>query len=210
MVAAASTCGLVVGFVLAAAITADADPVVLRPASFVEIVDPAPIDGLNLRGEIAQNVALGPGAETRVFYEFELQGLRSAHPPVVLHVHRTRPGFSSCADLSPCPDLTHFDIFGYAGNGAADLSDYNRGLFLARFDTLPGHSFNLDVTGFVVGLRGANVDFAGFAVHPASRGAMELSDARLAATPEPGSLSLLTVGGLALKVRRRIAVVKRR
>jgi|1185.fasta_scaffold11417_3 hypothetical protein len=210
MTAAARTCSVVVGFVLAAATAAHADSIVITPASSLEIVDFAPIDGQDLQeaSPIAQFVSFGPGAEARLFYEFELGGLSAAPPrrPVVLQAHRTKFPFSSCSDLTPCPDLTRFDIFGYAGTGAIGLDVYNAGVFLARVnDVAPGQNFNVDVSGFIAGLTVANVDFAGFAIRPAAQGAMELSDARLAVTPEPGSLTLLTVGGLAGLARRRIA-----
>jgi len=202
---AARACVIVLGFVLAAATTAVAEPVVLKPAASLELVDFAPIDGLNLQGAIAQNVAFGPEGESRVFYEFDLSGLQGANPrtPVFFQAHRTRPGFSSCAGLEPCPDLTRFDLFGYAGTGAIGVGVYSTGVRLARFDgfPLPGQDFSFDVTGFVAGLTAANVDFAGFAVRAASSGAMQLSDAGLAATPEPASLMLLTLG-FAIVARR--------
>jgi hypothetical protein len=202
---------MVVGFLLVvAAATAYADPIiVIPPVSHIEVVDFAPLDGMDLSSATSEFVALGPGGETRVIYSFPLAPLSAASPktPIVFAATRTGFNFSSCADLTPCPDLTRFDIYGFASDGTVGIGNYNSGLFLKRFFALPapGKSITLDVTGFVTGLRAANVDFAGFAVRAASNGAMQLADARLAATPEPGSLTLLALGGVAGLARRRFA-----
>jgi hypothetical protein len=195
---------------LAPAATVSADPIiVIPPVSHIEVVDFAPIDGLDLSSATSEFVAFGPGGETRVIYSFPLAPLSAASPktPVMFAATRTGFDFSSCADLTPCPDLNRFDIYGFAADSTVGIDNYSSGLFLKRFFAIPapGKSITLDVTGFVTGLRAAHVDFAGFAVRAASNGAMQLADARLAATPEPGSLTLLALGGLAGVARRRLA-----
>jgi hypothetical protein len=185
--------------------TARGDPVILRPAASIEIVDPAPIDGLDVRLEISENVALGPGAETRVFYEFALPALRSSRTPVVFSVFRRLDEFSECASLAPCPDLTRLNLFGYAGTGAITAADYNAGTLLASVSPLAGrgHTIRVDVTDFVGGLLATDAGFAGFVLRPGSIGALGVTEARLAATPEPGSLALLAVGSIGALARVR-------
>jgi hypothetical protein len=208
------TCGLLVVLVLTtAAATAMADPiVVVTPVSSVELVDFAPIDGLDLQAANSQFVARGPEAETRVLYDFRIADLSAVSPRKPIFFQATRTGFkaSSCAGLSPCPDMTRFDVYAFAAGPSVGIGDYNRGTFLTRFDTIPprGQAFSVDVTGFLAGLEAAHVDFVGFAVRPASRGLLPLSDGQLAATPEPGSIGLLMLG-LAFMARRRFADLRK-
>jgi len=197
---------IVVGGLLGVSAIVQADPVVLRPVSFLEIVDEAPIDGRFLRDAVAQNVALGPSAETRVFYQFALPALRSALPTTwFFSVKRGSDVFSECASLSPCPDLTRVNIFGYAGTGSITLADYNAGSLLGSVTRIPerGGTISLDVTNFISGLLSANSDFGGVVLRPGSLGALEFTDAQIAATPEPGSLTLLTLAGFAAAARKR-------
>ncbi|NUR55383.1 MAG: hypothetical protein HOQ29_13125 [Acidobacteria bacterium] len=198
-----SVCAIAVVVVLAAT-SARADPIVLRPAASIEIVDPAPLDGAGLRLEVSENVALGPGAETRVFYEFAIPALRATRSPIVFSVFRRLDEFSECASLVPCPDLTRLDLFGYAGAGAITAAAYNAGVLLASIAALPGrgHTIRVDVTGFVNGLLAEHGGFAGFALRPGSIGALGASEARLSATPEPGSRTLLAIGALGALARR--------
>jgi hypothetical protein len=211
MVAATRICSVVVGSVLTAATMAYADPIVLRPASMQTIFDEIDGQGRRFFGVTNQFQLVGRIStfdgifEARALYEFGgLQTLRFALPrtPVVLQINRTSAG------IFPDQQLRQFDIFGYIGDGVVNLSDFENGLFLARFNSLPlaGHDIQLDVTGFVGGLRLANVDVAGFSVRRVGApGFMQLSDPRLAATPEPASLTLLALGGSAILVRRRFA-----
>ena len=83
-----------------AAASARADPIVLTPAASIEIV--APSAG-GLRREVSENVALGPGGETRVFYEFAIQALRSTRSPIVFSIFQRLDEFSECV-------AEHFDV----------------------------------------------------------------------------------------------------
>ena len=185
-----------------------ADPIVLRPAASIEFVDFAPVDGLGLESFVSENIALGPGAESRVFYEFALDPLRDAPRPVVFSVVRRLEEFSECALLAPCPDLTRLDVFGYEGTGAITAAAYNAGTRIASISALPGrgHTLQVDVTDFVSGLLAGNAGFAGFALRAGSIGALGTSDARLSATPEPASLTLLALGSVGAfgRMRRRL------
>jgi len=189
-----ATAALLVG-----ASRAQGDPIViLKPIAFTELLDFAPIDGGSLEQAQAQNVALGPGAESRVFYQFPLPPLRpKPRSPVVFTATRDSGVFSECALLSPCPDLTRVDIYGFASNGLTTLADYDAGTFLAAVTSIPkrGQAIDVDVTAFISGLLG-QTDFAGFVLRPGSAGALGFSGAQLSATPEPGSLSLLTIAAI--------------
>jgi hypothetical protein len=199
---------VVVAILLLASSRAHADQIVLRPISFAEIVDDAPIDGMVLRRETAQNVALGPGAETRVFYQFPLTPVLSMSFSSV-HFFATRglDVFSDCARLVPCPDLTRVNIYGFRANESITVADYEAGTLLASLTAIPERGFpiNLDVTRFISGLMSGDSDYAGIVLRPGSSGALEFSDAYLLAspTPEPGSLTLLTIAGFAAIARKR-------
>jgi hypothetical protein len=109
-------------------------------------------------------------------------------------------------------------IFGYVGNGAADLSDFEAGVFLSSVDissSSPGDPVSFDVTPFV-NQRVINGDsFAGFSIRALNLGGLVLggrnfpgSSARLIVettevaepVPEPttilGSITALGVAGL--------------
>jgi hypothetical protein len=111
--------------------------------------------------------------------------------------------FSECASLAPCPDLARLDVFGYAGSGTIALADYGAGALLASITSIPGRgrTISVNVTDFVDGLLADDGGFAGFILRPGSRGALGVSNARLAATPEPGSLTLVMIGGVAATAR---------
>jgi len=177
-----------------------ADPITQRPVSFGEGVDFAPIDGANLDLVVAtpQIVALGPSAETRVFYQFAVPRLGLGGRPLTLSLTRGTEEFSECASLVPCPTLTRLDIFGFVGTGTVTRADYNAGSFLTSVDAIParGRTMTVNVTTFISGLPSDDSAFAGFALRAGSFGALGFSDARLAATPEPGSLILLMLGGV--------------
>jgi hypothetical protein len=64
---------------------------------------------------------------------------------------------------------------------------------------------SVDITTFVTGLLSDHNDFAGLVLRPGVFGALELTSAQLTAapTPEPASLTLLTVAALAAIARKR-------
>lgn len=185
--------------------TASADPIVLMPTAVGEIV--AEAAGLRLVPG-AQNVALGPSAETRVFYEFALAGVTMTRGELArFSVARTQP-FSECAALNPCPELQRIDIFGFSGNGEVTLADYAAGTLLGSVAAIPteGHRFTFDVTSFMSGLLSQDQPFAGIALRPGSQGGAGFSDARLTVVPEPSTLALAAsaaVGLLGRQYRRR-------
>jgi hypothetical protein len=106
-----------------------------------------------------------------------------------------------------------FGLFGYAGNGTGDLSDFGAGELLSSVNTLSSSSgafLSIDVTGFVK-QRASNGDpFAGFGFRVFNPGFVELGGDRFPdypvtlvvetePVPEPttifGSALALGVGG---------------
>jgi hypothetical protein len=69
-------------------------------------------------------------------------------------------------------------IFGYEGNGTAEASDFDNGVFLSSVDissSSPGDTLNFDVTAFVNQRVSSNSNpFAGFAIRMLNRGGATL------------------------------------
>ena len=69
-------------------------------------------------------------------------------------------------------------IFGYAGNGVRDLSDFEEGRFLASVDissSSSGDTLNFDVTSFVQQMSGPRFSISGFSIRALNPGAISLS-----------------------------------
>jgi hypothetical protein len=117
-------------------------------------------------------------------------------------------------------------IFGYVGNGAPDLSDFEAGVFLSSVDissSFPGDPVSFDVTPFVKQRVSNGDSFAGFSIRALNLGGLVLggsnfpgSSARLIVetevaepVPEPttifGSITALSVAGLLKRKKFRPA-----
>ena len=182
---------------LAGGSTAHADPVRLTSVVVGELVDRAPIDAGNLERFMgAQNVALGPSAETRVFYEFSLAGVAMTPAESVRFAAIRAEPFSECASLSPCPELGSVDIYGYAGDGAITLADYDAGTLLGRVAPVPlqGRRLSLDISLFVRTLLSDGRPFAGIALRTVSQGGAGFRHAEVGVVPEPSTLALIVTG----------------
>jgi hypothetical protein len=73
--------------------------------------------------------------------------------------------------FSRYPDSIFLNIFGYIGNGTAEVSDADNGVFLRYVNissSSPGDTFNVDVTTFVNELVSNGNPFAGFAIRTMS------------------------------------------
>lgn len=186
--------------VLVGTSTAHADPVRLTPVVLGELVDRSPIDGGNLELFIrAQNVALGPSAETRVFYEFSLAGVAMTPSASATFAAIRAEPFSECAALIPCPELGSVEIYGYAGDGAVTLADYDAGTLLGSVTPVPlqGQRLSLDISAFVRTLLSDGSRFAGIALRTGSQGGAGFRDAEVAevgVVPEPSTLALIATG----------------
>ena len=192
--------------VLFTARSATADSIVIRPAAIGELVDRRPIDGADLQlFPGAENLALGPSAETRIFYEFSLAGVTLKQREfATFSVTRGEP-FSECSSLSPCPELKRIDVYGYTGDGAIHLPDYASGTFLGSVTEVPleGGRLTVDVTTFIAGLLSGGHAFAGIALRPGSEGGAAFHDATLNPDPVPEPSTFVLVATAALGCMRR-------
>jgi len=104
--------------------------------------------------------------------------------PVTDHVEVDAP----VRDLSYGPNDTAgtFKVAVYAGNGLANASDYNAGLYLGVYDldVAERKDFKLDVTAFVAALRDTGATHIGLRFYASSMGQLGLqSGAELVAGP---------------------------
>lgn len=145
--------------------------------------------------------------DQRSFAEFDLSGLggpviQSATITGVLNEQFTFGFGTSPADFV-------FDL--YEGNGVADLSDFNIAGTTVGTVTLDEdfdvYNVSFDVTDALQGIVDAGGTFAGLRsmTIDSNVGQVDINDLMLdvVAVPEPGTLSLLAVGGLLLAGRRR-------
>lgn len=108
-------------------------------------------------------VSFGPGSVTTRLAEFNISSfffapntiIRSAvFQDKILSSHQGRPDT--------------LGVFGYVGNGTAEASDFNNGVFLSSVDissSSPGDTLNFDVTTFVNQLVSNGNPFAGFVIN---------------------------------------------
>jgi hypothetical protein len=192
--------------VLSTVRSATAEPIVIRPTAIGELVDRSPIDGAGLELFLgAENVALGPSAETRVFYEFSLAGVTMKRSEFATFSVTRRQPFSECASLSPCPELNRIDVYGYTGDGAITVADYTGGTLLGSVTEVPleGRSLKVDVTSFISGLLSEGNAFAGIALRPGSQGGAGFHEPTLNVVPEPSTLVLVATAALGCIGRRQ-------
>lgn len=108
---------------------------------------------------------------------------------------------------------TSVAVDGYVGNGIAELSDFQAGYGNLLYSVLTpnpqvGDILSFDVTAFVTGLVNANDQYAGLTLRAESFGGLMFEEGAgypeltIETIPEPGTLALLSLAGLAL-VRRR-------
>lgn len=157
----------------------------------------------------------GLGAERRWAMEFDLSSLPSG--AVVNSVTLTLRASTGSA-------VGQTGLSGYSGNGSMSLADMTAGSLLSTFTPATFSIFSVDVSAFVTGLVGLDVDWAGFNLRqtpleavgsglghlwngpdnfPAPSLVIDYT-APTAFVPEPASTLLVAIalGGLAL-VRRR-------
>lgn len=109
-------------------------------------------------------------------------------------------------------------VHGYAGDGVIDLGDLDASNLLAATGPIAGAgAVALDVTAFVRSLAQGGMPYAGFvlrtatpdssvtfyAVEEADVGLRPVLDVRITAVPEPGGLTLLGLGGVAVAAAAR-------
>ena len=171
---AAASVGIALGFTLGANKEAKA-------ATFT-LIDPEIFFGYgSARGSAASIVGSGidlmPGIssvqkfytdfERRAFYEFDISNLSLASNTVIRRAILKTP----LRNVTSYPNGYLFlHLFGYVGNGRADLSDFNAGVSIGRDEVMDTNSYprisrdsiDFDVTLFVNERVNSHDDFAGF------------------------------------------------
>jgi hypothetical protein len=171
---AAASVGIALGFTLGANKEAKA-------ATFT-LTDPEIFFGYgSARGPAANIVGSGndltPGSqsvkkfytdfERRAFYEFDIGNLSLASNTVIRRAILKTPLRNVSFNQN---GYLFLHLFGYVGNGRADLSDFNAGVSIGRnevvgpnsYPTIPLNSIDFDVTSFVNERVNSYDDFAGF------------------------------------------------
>jgi hypothetical protein len=124
--------------------------------------------------------------EIRAFYEFNIGNL-SLTTNTVIHHAIVEARISSGTTNFP----NFLSIFGYVGNGLADISDFEAGVFLNSLNvssSSAGDILSFDVTPFVNQLVSNNDAFAGFGIRASNFGGISLN-----ATDNNSSLVIETV-----------------
>ncbi|HEY9811985.1 MAG TPA: PEP-CTERM sorting domain-containing protein [Candidatus Sericytochromatia bacterium] len=188
-VAVASVC-TVLGFALGANTEAKAATLSLEPTIKVEVADylPPASDGLGdafviggggtaLKGIYSPT---GKGAEIATLTEFNIGTFSFAPNSISRAIIQT--GFYfwvfGFGITDPISNPGSLGIFGYVGNGTAEVSDFEAGVFLSSIDISSlstRDTLNFDVTSFV-NQRVNNGDaFAGFGIRALNFGAVQLT-----------------------------------
>jgi hypothetical protein len=174
-IAVASVC-TALGFALGANKEAKAATITLEPAINFEVLDYSN-DGVGDEVRIEDNSYFGKVrvAEGRLFAEFNIDSF-SPNEDITGVFLQTQIGYLG-GSVGEFRNPGSFGLFGYAGNGTGDLSDFGAGVLLTSVDTSSlsrGETLNFDVTPFVK-QRVSNGDpFAGFGFRVFNPGFVEL------------------------------------
>jgi hypothetical protein len=209
-IAVASVC-TALGFALGANKEVKAATITLEPAINFEVLDYGN-DGVADSVRMENNSYFGKvrAVEGRLFTEFNIDSFSFIPNDITSVFLQTQIGYLG-GSVGEFRNPGSFGLFGYAGNGTGDLSDFGAGELLSSINTsfLPRGSFlNIDVTGFVK-QRASNGDpFAGFGFRVFNPGFVELGGNSfpdypvtlvVETVPEPttifGSAIFLGVGG---------------
>jgi hypothetical protein len=185
-VAVASVC-TALGFVLGASSEAKAATFSLEPTITIGIID-CEFEGFVCASSDGLGDVLFPAgavikgmSEAASFAEFNI-GSFSLNPSIVISraIFQAGLGFgvSGLGVTDPYTNPGSLGIFGYVGNGTAEISDFEAAVLLSSVDissSSSGDILNFDVTSFV-NQRVSNGDaFAGFGIRALNFGAIDLS-----------------------------------
>jgi hypothetical protein len=209
---ALASVGIALGFALGANKEAKAATFTLAPTINFEVLDYGN-DGVADSVRIEDNSYFGKvrALEGRLFTEFNIDSF-SPNEDITSVFLQTQIGYLG-GSVGEFRRPGSFGLFGYAGNGTGDLSDFGAGELLSSVNTSSlsrGDFLSIDVTGFVK-QRASNGDpFAGFGFRVSDPGFVELGGNRFPdypvtlvvetePVPEPttifGSAIFLGVGG---------------
>jgi hypothetical protein len=226
-VAVASVC-TVLGFALSSHEEAKAVTLTLAPTINFEVLDYSnrvgneddddytyEYDGVGDSVRMEDNSYFGKVrvAEGRLFAEFNIDSFSSIHEDITRVLLQTQIGYLG-GSVGEFRNPGSFGLFGYAGNGTGDLSDFGAGVLLSSVKTSFSYSYSrgdflsINVTPFVK-QRVSNGDpFAGFGFRVFNPGFVELGGDSfpdypvtlvVETVPEPttifGSAIFLGVGG---------------
>jgi len=185
-----------------------------------EVVDADPFDGIGDNGPYStfNDALLGTEGECRSMAEFDVSPF--SVPPgefisaATFEVRITAIDVFGLGVDGETPDSLAVD--GYVGNGIAELSDFQAGDgnlldSVATPDPWVGQVLSFDVTSYVTDLVNAEESFVGLTVRAESFGGLMMEEdddpafprLTIETIPEPGTLALLSLLGLALPRRRR-------
>lgn len=190
------------------------------PVDF-EVVDAEPFDGIGDNGPYStfNDALLGTEGECRSMAEFDVSPF--SVPPgefisaATFEVRITAIDVFGLGVDGETPDSLAVD--GYVGNGIEELSDFQAGDgnlldLVATPDPWVGQVLSFDVTSYVTDLVDAEESFVGLTVRAETEeigGLMMEEDddpafprLTIETIPEPGTLALLSLAGLALLRRR--------
>jgi hypothetical protein len=183
-----------------------------------EVIDADPFDGYGDNGPYStfNDALLGTVGECRSMAEFDISGF--SVPPgeyissATLEVMITAIEIYGLGVNGETPESLGVD--GYVGNGIEELSDFEAGdgnLLDSVLTPNPqiGDVLTFDVTGFVTDMVNAQEQWVGLTVRAETFGGLWVTECGLypkltiETIPEPGTLALLCLGGLALLRRGR-------
>ncbi len=174
---AVASVGIGLSFALGANKEAKAATLTLEPAINFEVLDYSK-DGVADSVRMEDNFYFGKVkvVEGRLFTEFNINSFSFTPNDITSVFLQTQIGYLG-GSVGEFRNPGSFGLFGYAGNGTGDLSDFGAGELLSSVNTsfLSRDSFlSIDVTGFVK-QRASNGDpFAGFGFRALNPGFVEL------------------------------------
>lgn len=213
-------CLLVASLFGATASLADSVFTIEDPALDFEVIDADPFDGIGDNGPYStfNNVLLGTEGECRSMAEFDISPF--SVPPgefisaATFEVRITEIDVFGLGVDGETPESLAVD--GYVGNGIAELSDFQAGDgnvldLVATPNPQIGQVLSFDVTAFVTDLVNAEQLWVGLTVRAetAEIGGLQIEEGAgfpkltIETIPEPSTLALLSLAGLALLRRGR-------
>jgi hypothetical protein len=185
-VAVVSVC-TALGFVLGASEEAKAATFTLPPAITFEVIDGSSYGSFDGLGDkvfprIFAVILRGPEGEAGEFIEFNIDSFSLAPNTIIssaiFQAEINTFGVIGAGIFEPI-NPSSLGIFGYVGNGTAEASDFEAGVFLSSVDVSSlraGDILNFDVSPFV-NQRVSNGDaFAGFGIRALNAGGLSLNN----------------------------------
>jgi hypothetical protein len=200
-----------------AAVLAGSTFTIENPPVDFDVIDMAPFDGIGDSGPWStfNIVLLGSTGEAREVAEFDISPFTvPAGEYISSATFDVMITSIQCSGLGvPSGDTPdRLSVYGFAGNGLDEVSDFEAGDYLDGVDTLApavGQVLSFDVTSLVDDLVAAGESYVGLTVRADEFGGMAIMEGGVfprltiqTIIPEPGTLALLSLAGLVLLRRR--------